>query len=587
MRGLKHPALTRVLAIVLVLLCLTMAGAGALGLSRAQKDRRSTLEEMQRLRGRIAEYDAVTLSLSGTESYEALSGPLTEEQKEHDKESAQHRSELSTFTATQYGIGMGTEAMDEADRQFAQIKAVFNRAMPVFEEGMAQADSLLGSLDTLYQTVGPILGQADAHLANAEALAAMLDSGELSYAQLVAAYDELLAMVDESAAMGQTLRGLEPTLDAIAAFDPESLTRMADEMSAIPESLGSFGSVPLDFYAENGVEVPFDLNQLVAMKKTYDQVWGVLKQGLALWDQAAPEAQAQLEQATGITLEELRAQAQAARDELAAHGDEPLDPEQSAALLALYNANREQILAALSAMGAGLAQLEGYSEQIGEGLSTVETQVGALKTLIGKAKAGIAAGEDALYQARAMIWLQMGLQREKEEELRRRKAELDEEAAALQERSEEADEQNTLEQQQKSLRMSLLSREEIQARVEAGEEPGEAALSYAKEREDTAEREYGSRRVACLLMLFGALYGLLGIPAAFEATKSRLMLTLPVLHCFGFAAGAEQILWKLGRGLSYSCLAVMLFALLQLLISRPKKKKRPAGQPTAPRHLAK
>ena len=75
-------------------------------------------------------------------------------------------------------------------------------------------------------------------------------------------------------------------------------------------------------------------------------------------------------------------------------------------------------------------------------------------------------------------------------------------------------------------------------------------------------------------MLFGALYGVIGIPAAFEATKSRLMLILPVLHCLGCAAGAVQILWRLGRGLSYSCLAVMAFALLQLLVSRPIKKTK-------------
>ena len=75
-------------------------------------------------------------------------------------------------------------------------------------------------------------------------------------------------------------------------------------------------------------------------------------------------------------------------------------------------------------------------------------------------------------------------------------------------------------------------------------------------------------------MLFGAGYCLIGIPAAFEAAKSRLLLILPLLHCLGCAVGAEQILWQLGRGLSYSCLAVMAFALLLLLVSGPKKKRK-------------
>ena len=110
--------------------------------------------------------------------------------------------------------------------------------------------------------------------------------------------------------------------------------------------------------------------------------------------------------------------------------------------------------------------------------------------------------------------------------------------------------------------------------ADAGEELGSAAQAYLDETLRTAEDIFARRRAACLLMVFGAVYGLIGIPAAFESVKNRLLLILPVLHCLACAAGAEQILWKLGRGLSYSCLAVMAFALLQLLISRPKKKKR-------------
>ena len=102
----------------------------------------------------------------------------------------------------------------------------------------------------------------------------------------------------------------------------------------------------------------------------------------------------------------------------------------------------------------------------------------------------------------------------------------------------EADDQKELEQRQKSLRLALTSREEIQSRAEAGEELAAAARAFAQESENTAEQSYGARRLACLLMLFGALYGVIGIPAAFETTKSRLMLILPVLHCLGCTAGA-------------------------------------------------
>ena len=571
---MKHPALTRVLAIVLVLLCLTMAAAGALGLSRAGKERRSTLEEMQRLRARIAEYETVSAELAETQSYEERSAVLDERQKSHSSSSAEHRSELSTFTLTQYGLGIGTEAIDEADREFARFKALFESAMPAFENGMSQADALLGNLNTLSQTVSPILSRADAHLAAARSIADALEEGTVTYAQVTAAYDGLLAMADESAALLDTLRELEPTLDAIAAFDPSALTALADGMGDIPASLGAFGGVPLEGYTEKGVDVPYDLNELVQMKETYDQVWGLMKQGLALLDELGPEAQAQWEQTTGVSLDELRAAAQTAHDALAAHGDEPLDPAAGETILAAYRASRDAIRSALEQAEAGLGQAKGYAAQIRDGIDGVQKQIDALKQLVGKAREGIALGEDALYQARAMIWLQMGKQREKEAELRRRKAELDQESEELQQSSAEADDQKELEQRQKSLRLALTSREEIQSRAEAGEEPAAAARAFAQESENTAEQSYGARRLACLLMLFGALYGVIGIPAAFETTKSRLMLILPVLHCLGCAAGAVQILWKLGRGLSYSGLAVMLFALLLLLVSRPKKKKK-------------
>lgn len=571
---MKHPALTRVLAIVLVLLCLTMAAAGALGLTRAGKDRRSTLEEMQRLRARIEEYETVSAELADTQSYEERSASLDERQKSHSSSSAEHRSELSTFTLTQYGLGVGTEAIDEADRQFAQFKALFERAMPAFESGMGQADALLANLNTLAQTLAPILSRADEHLAAAQSVTDALENGTVTYAQVAAAYDGVLAMADESAALLDTLRELEPTLDAIAAFDPSALTALADGMGDIPASLGSFGGVPLEGYTEKGVDVPYDLNQLAQMKESYDQVWGLMKQSLALLDELGPEARTQWEQTTGVSLDELHAAAQAAHDALAAHGDEPLDPAASETILAAYRANRNAIRSALEQAEAGLGQAKGYAAQIREGIDGVQKQIDALKQLVAKAREGIALGEDALYQARAMIWLQMGKQREKEAELRQRKAELDQESEELQQSVVEADDQKDLEQRQRLLRLTLTSREEIQSRVDAGEEPAAAARAFAEESESAAQQSYGSRRLACLLMLFGALYGVIGIPAAFEATKSRLMLILPVLHCLGCAAGAVQILWRLGRGLSYSCLAVMAFALLQLLVSRPKKKTK-------------
>ena len=572
---MKHPALTRVMAIALVVLCLTMAAAGALGLRQTERDRRITLEDMERLRVRIEEYETLSAELAGAEDYASLSGRLGERQKAYDKESSQHRSELGTFTATQYGVGVGLEAIDEAEAQFAAYKAKFTAASTSFQDGLDQIDTLFGYLWTLYDTAVPILDSADKHLAMAHSFSAVMDEGgELRYSQVTAAYDELIGIADESAETAGTLRGLEPTLDALAAFDIGSLASMAGGMAELQDSFGSFGDVPLDAYQQYGVQVDFDMDRIVQLKQTYDQSWTAVKQGLALYDEAAARAEETLRELTGMDAEALRAEAGAVRADLAAHGEEPLDPEASASILAAWRSSRSAVMQGLDTAGAGFAEIRGAAEQIHSLLSGLQAQFKGLREMLAKAKEMIAAAEEAMFQARAMIWQQMGLQREKEEALWDRKDVLDEEALALKELQDAAQTRQEKEQRQKTLRSNLLSRDGIKERSDAGEELGSAAQTFLEETVRTAEDVYARRRIACLLMLFGALYSLIGIPAAFEASKSRLMLTMPVLHCLGCAAGAEQILWQLGRGLSYSCLAVMAFALLQLLVSRPKKKRK-------------
>ncbi len=572
---MKHPALTRVMAVALVVLCLTMAAAGALGLRQAERDRRLTREDMERLRVRVEEYAALTAELEGREDYASLNGRLSERQKAYDKESSQHRSELGTFTATQYGIGVGLDAIDEAEALFAAYKAKFTAALASLQDGMDQIDTLFGYLWTLYDTAAPILDSAGEHLATARGFTAVLDEGDaLRYSQVVAAYDELIAVADETVETAETLRGLEPTLDALAAFDIGSLTAMADSMEELRDSFSSFGDVPLSAYQDYGVQVDFDMDRIVQLKQIYDQSWATIKQGLALYDAAAAQAEESLRELTGMDAETLRAEAQAVRGELAAHGNEPIDPEASAAILAAWGSSRAAVMQGLDTADAGLAELAGYAGQIRDMLGNLQTQFDSLRAMLAQAQGVIATAEEAMYQGRAMIWQQMGLQREKEEALWDRKDVLDEEALALQQLSDAAETQKEKEQRQNTLRSNLLSRDGIKERSDAGEELGSAAQAFLDETLSRAEDVYARRRIACLLMLFGALYSLIGIPAAFEAAKSRLLLTLPVLHCFGCAAGAEQILWQLGRGLSYSCLAVMAFALLLLLVSGPKKKRK-------------
>lgn len=579
---MRHPALTRVFAVVLVLLCLTMGLAGGLGLTRAEKDREAVLADMSRLRGRVEEYREASKSLEGTESYDTRSESLDERQKQHDKDSSQHRAELTTFTATRYGLNMGTEAMDLADRQFAEYKALFEQGMAAFQPVMSEASALLVYLWQIYFAAEGVVDNANAHLAFASGMTAGLDAGEeLSVGTVIAAYDELLRCVDETAALYDTLHELQTALDTLALFDPASLTSLADSVPEIPESLGGLGDLSLNAYTSAGVDVPFDMEQLGSIKDSYNSAWATVKAAMVEIDALIPVLDNSVRAMTGMGLAEIRQGAQTARDALAAYGEEPLDPALSQAILDAYAVNSGAVHTALEQAGAGMAAVNGYLAQGRELLSTVQGQVDMLIALMGLAQDMLSEGEQALYWARAAIWLQMGEQEKKEEELREQKEQLEQEAEELEVLSGQAEEQKTAEQRQRSLRAILLSREEICRRSDAGENLIAAATAYAEESEQAAQTAFQTRRRACLLMLAGAALALLGLPAAFEAIRSRFMLLAPVLLCLGCAAAAEVLFVTMGRGHSYSALAAAGAAALQLAISLPRAKRQKGGK-----HLA-
>lgn len=167
---MKHPALTRLFAVALAILSLVMLIAGAAGISKAAKDRNGTLADVGRLRGRMDEYNTVTMALDGTISYEEANRLLTERQEQHDADAAQHRSDLAMYSATRGGVLSGEEALEQADSamdtawaQFRAGEAEFKKGEEAFnegyrqfqegktqlEEGIAQYEALKAGLDAL------------------------------------------------------------------------------------------------------------------------------------------------------------------------------------------------------------------------------------------------------------------------------------------------------------------------------------------------------------------------------------------------------------------------------------------------------
>ena len=564
---MKHPALTRVFAIVLCILCLVMLLAAVLGLSSNDRDRQKKLDDLARLQSRIDDYREVTLALEGTTSYEEVSAALDERSARHEEEAAKHRTELATYTATQGGISEGIEALDEADWQFAQAKQKYEEGRATFAAGydlFQQAKQIMAQLWQYYDAAATVYYSAQGALGGLQNLDALLsDGGELTRGDVVSAYDQSVAAVDQGLALMDTIQELTPALDAIAAMDPGDLS-------------------DLDGLAAAGVEMPVSAGEIQQMKASYDEGWAQVKVLIAVIKDLIPQINGAVEAATGMDLPTLRTAAQAERDALAAEDlTEPLNEEQAAMIRAAYQQNSGAIQSGLSAAGEQLDLAGGYMEQIRSFLEQMQARIDEMESAMEQGRAAldeagkaIETGGAALYQGRAMIWYQMGQQEEKAEELRQEKETLEAEARELEALNNQAKAQQDLEQRQKSLRLMLLERDPIRERVDAGDGLLKASEEYAASFAAETEREYCFRRIINYLMLTGAVLSFVALPAAFESVRSRFLLIAPVLLCLLCAAAAEGLCRYLGRGDSYSALAAAAFALIQLLVSVPQKKTK-------------
>lgn len=556
---MKHPALTRLFAAVLAVLCLTMLLAGLGSVRGALSDRKKTREEHQRLTDRIGEYREVLAALSGSENYREADSALQEARAAHDEQASQHRMDLAIYTATRSGIRSGKLALYQAEQMltegraqyeegrklFEQQEAAFWEGYRQFQEGKRQLEEGLGTL-TLAQNA---LSGLRAQLENSRAMGDLLDSEDESARQelSVAAYDSLLQSLDQAA-------GVYAGLKAQGGVSPEQMQMLADML------------------AQQGVDLSW------------------LPEDFA-WEGISGEALQDLEnnvvQATGMTVEELRAVIQQQRDEIASmDADAPISEEQFALLQAAYRQNREQIWAVLNAMSDTLG---GYEAQMAEAqtqMAEAQTQMAQMEAMMEQGKAGIEQGRAALDQAgeqldmgqqglstgRWRLWQKQMELEEQAEALQQEKQDLDEQTEELSEQTARTEALKALEQREASLRLTLLEREGIQRHVDGGAELPDAAEDYAAALLRDAEHTATGRLQASALMILGALAGFIGIPAAFEKTQSRFWLIAPVLLCFGCAVGAEIQCRMLGRGDSYSALAAAIFAAIQLALVIPKKK---------------
>lgn len=148
---MKHPALTRVMAVVLAIVCAVMLVSGAVGLGNAQNEYEQALEEHEKLTERIATFVELSEKLDGEDSYKLTMEKLDARQKKHDEEASQFRTDLAERTAKQGGYQQGADMLweaktqtDAAYKQYQNALIQFQAAEQQFNAKMAQLDALPG-----------------------------------------------------------------------------------------------------------------------------------------------------------------------------------------------------------------------------------------------------------------------------------------------------------------------------------------------------------------------------------------------------------------------------------------------------------
>lgn len=571
---MKHPALTRVFAVVLAVLCLVMLIAGAWGISKAAAEQLNSQANYQRLTGRIEEYRLVSQALEGTISYQEVSEQLDARQEKHDEDASQHRTDLATYTATKSGIQQGTQALDEADAAFAAGKAQYEQALAEFQkqeaafnEGYQQFQrgrQQLADFQNTYNSAAGALASARSNLSALQNIGSIMDSEDENARQslTVAAYDQALAAIDQAMGMVGDLQSMEPTLASLAAMSPEQLAQFA-------QGVGGGDAISAE--------------QLGQIKAAYDANWQSVLGMIQNLNAQIPA----IEAATGMTLSQLRQGIQAERDTIAGMDAEtPISEEQFAAIKAVYEANRGAIAQAMAEADGQLSQLESSAAAVGAQLASAQAEMDSLAGTMEQGRAGIEqgrqalqeagqqieAGGAALYYSRTQIWYQLGELEKQKAKLEEEKQALEQDAGELDAIKQEAQQQKELEQRQTSLRLTLLDRDGIKDRVDQGAELLDAAQAYAAWYQADADHNYHGRLTAYILMVVGAMAGFLGIPGGFEKVRSRGRTIAPVALCLLCAVAAEAVCLYLGRGSTYSALAVAIFAAIQLVLVNLRAK---------------
>ncbi len=616
---MKHPALARVFAVVLAILCLLLLSNGLVGLKKAAAENMERHAFEEKYAGRIENYLQLDEELSHSISYDEAYAELEKMIEEHESAAAQHRVDTALYSAGKGGSTMGANIIWEYLPEVKSARA-----------NLAGARAQFDSLEEAYAAVKGDIAQIQAQ-AGADAAAG---SGE--YAALAGAIQELAALYAAEPKLPEGFvlpedpgeappQPVEPELAEPAApegerpIPPEKPGEDADEetAAAYQEALAAFEETNEPWIAYDVARGEYELAwenyrlQLAeyeaypARRENYEEAvrqqaeyesahaaWEAefrsaleafpLGQSVAVLGQLAEDLQTLSARTAEIvnTFKALSAAYGSMNMGGANFGGTELGGIDLATLQRLAalsemdysNMTQEQLLDAARTVADALQTLSSSFGEVSDAFSAVDKILADASAALATAEQALSKAESTMYTELANIWYQLGELEKDKERLEQEKAELDEETSALSKRILETDELKRLKNRHISAKQLLINVPEVKkAFAESGDLPGSAA-GYLEEYKQETEKLLRGKRVINVLALIGGVAGLAGIPAAYELIRSRFWLLAPVLVCLGCAAAADAINMQLGLGQMYTALFTAIFALIQLLILLPKKK---------------
>ncbi|MGM9541594.1 MAG: hypothetical protein ACI3VD_02770 [Candidatus Limivicinus sp.] len=551
---MKHPALARVFSIVLAIMSLIMLLNGAVGFGKADVALKESLEQYQRIEEKTDTYEALSLQLKNSVSYEEALAELEALQEQHDDDAAQHRTDLATHTATMGGYELGAKMIMEGKEQLDAAKAELAEGKAL----LAEKEQQFNQLSAAFNTVEPLL---------VAAINAMSGSEE-EFNAAIALIDALIAQIDAILANRPQLPELPeaPTLPIAPPEDADEETKAAYEQAmAVYQQL-------LDAFEK-------------AMEE-YESAQAEYETALTAWEQEYQAVQSSVLAGTGEVDSRIQAGSalmSAALSQLPADVLDGLGGS-DISMPDLSNMSLEEIRAALVQLRAYLVAEGNVKTALEKALASLRSQLAEGQQALAQARVQVLLGEKALKKAEQelqhqleLIWYNMGQLEDESAELEADKLRLDQESEDLDRRLVSVDEKKEMERKHRSARIVLMQEEAIASAVNAGGDLIESARAYVQNGRDAAQRHHSFLYAINILALIGGVMGLLSIPGSFEKTKRRLLLILPTVLCLACALAADGLNMYLGLGQMYTALAAALAAVLHLATVLPKNKTPVAG----------